>query len=109
MAKISPTLNQWLIEMKFDHIDRKRVRFSDLDSISAEAWIRLAEWARYNSAEIWVAYHSDPALGLERVAALASIEGIRPVSPSIIANSSSVMAILNGPYPCSRDGIKRNR
>ena len=106
MAKISPNLEQWLKEME---LDRREVKFSNQGSISAEAWIRLAEWARYNSAEIWVAYHSDPALGLERVAALASIEGIRPVSPSIIANSSSVMAILNGPDPCSRDGIKRNR
>lgn len=109
MAKISPTLEQWLIEMKFDHIDRKRVRFSDLDSISAEAWIRLAEWAKYNSAKIWAAYHSDPALGLERVTALASIDEIRPVNPGIISNSSSVMAILNGPNPCSPAGTKRKQ
>lgn len=109
MAKINPTLEQWLIEMKFDHIDRKRVSFSKLTSISAEAWISLAEWAKCNAAKIWAAYHSDPALGLERVAALASIDGIRPVSPTIIANSSSVMAILNGPAPCSPAGTKKKQ
>ncbi len=107
MAKISPQLAEWLQENK---LDRREVRFTNNNSLSGEQWIRLADFVKEHADTLRAAYSSvqDEDLAIERVAAIISMNEIRPISPTLVRNSVSVMAILKGSV-CSPAGIKRNR
>ena len=94
-SSVSANTQAWLKE-RFG--SRQRVNFSKQTILTSNQWLRLADEVQRHSSECLEIYQSAGCheLGLERLAAVLALQGVRPVNPQVLEASSMVMKVLKG-------------
>lgn len=94
-ASISANTQAWLKD-RFG--TSQKVTFSKQTNLTSQQWMALAEAVTRHQDECREIFTSceSPEQGLERLAAVLALQGVRPVNPEVLKASSMVMKVLKG-------------
>ena len=82
---LHPDTQDWLRRMGVD----RRINLSNVTILGTKDWDAIANWSRDEETQQKLARCKD----LEQAACLAFLDDIKPVSPTLLENSSTFMGI----------------